>query len=160
NPVVSLSDLEWKWHVSRPRHARKIAFRFRIQRLQPDVVSLYAYETVGKVLLLLCQCPGLIWDFIAFHNSRARGFGESSAKLSRSRLRSMGLDIPVSFVKRLPKTVQVGITCAFQTGRFVCRCDLRPRKCGMKRSQSGKKNSRFQDFLSHGLTHKNNGMLT
>ena len=99
-----------------PGHARKVALRFRIERLQAHFVGVHAHKSLFEIVFLLRQCPGLVRDLVAFDDARPGGLREQSAELRRPRLRGMRLNIPVALIYGLPKAVQIRIAVPGRRG--------------------------------------------
>ena len=106
--LPDLHDLKRKRHVGGARHARQIAFHFRIQ-LQP----------VRVVFFLLLRGCRQIRNLAAFHHADAGRFRAGrTQRHDLTGLRRMALQVPVGRVHGLPDAVQIRLAVG-GSRRFV-----------------------------------------
>ncbi len=92
------------------------------------LISGSARPAVQEVQFLLLERLRAIRNFVSFNNALTRRNRKGSSQLIvGSRLRGMILDVPVSSVHRLPKTVEVGLPIDSlhsrgSRGRLVSTC--------------------------------------
>ena len=90
------NDLKWVGHIHGARHARQIAFDFRI-----------AVHSIRKVFLLFLQRLRLIGNRAALHDAETGRNGKLRTELPEGTRRcAMPFDIPICGVHGLPDSIQ------------------------------------------------------
>ena len=123
----SLDDLKWKGLVCGARHSRQITLDLRVRG-----------HPLLEVLFLPGQRRRPIRNLVALHHAESGGHCADRAEVRTSRLRGVGLKIPVCRVLGLPDAVQVGLAIG-------CARDGERTRLSRGRAHRGRKDSTCSD---------------